>query len=222
MRQYRIPSRSAFTPAEQRLIARLRTPLDVQRWLNRLPYNTERRGETLRGFREVARRRIAHCLEAVLFAACVLEQHGYPPLVMSFESSDYLDHVLFIYRSRGRWGSIARSRDPGLHGRKAAFRSPRALALSYFDPYIDYTGSITGYVVIDLRALGSFDWRFSRRNVWTVERFLIKAKHKKIKGSRARIRRFRERYVAYVKQHGKKPLFYSGREKWTEIPQEFL
>ena len=219
---YRIPPRSVFTPAERRLIARLRTPLDVQRWLNRLPYNTEKRGETLRGFREVARRRTAHCLEAVLFAACVLEQHGYPPLMLSFESSDYLDHVLFVYRHRGRWGTVARSRDPGLHGRKAAFRTPRALAMSYFDPYIDWTGSITGYAVTDLRDLGSFDWRFSRRNVWTVERFLIKAKHKKIKGSRTRIKRFRERYREYVKKHGKKPLFYSGREKWTALPREFL
>lgn len=204
------------------MIARLRTPLDVQHWLNRLPYNRELRGETLRGFREVVRRRTAHCLEAVLFAACVLEQHGHPPLMLSFESSDYLDHVLFVYRRRGRWGTVARSRDPGLHGRKAAFRSPHALTMSYFDPYIDWTGSITGYAVTDLRDLGSFDWRFSRRNVWAVERFLIKAKHKKIKGGRARIKRFRKRYDEYVNRTGKKPLFYAGRERWTEIPREFL
>src|SRR6266581_2436423 len=66
-----------------------------------------------------------------LFAAVVLEQHGYPPLVLSFESIDELDHVIFVYRKKGRWGSIARSRDPGLHGRKPLFATPRALALSY-------------------------------------------------------------------------------------------
>ena len=65
----------------------------------------------------------AHCLEAALAAAVILEQHGYPPLVLSFESIDELDHVLFVYRQRGRWGSIARSRDPGLHGRKPVFRT---------------------------------------------------------------------------------------------------
>ena len=222
MTAYRIPLRFAFTPAERRLIARLTTPLDVQRFLNRLPYNVERGGETLRGFRQVARRRTAHCLEAVLFAACVLEQHGYPSLVMSLESADYLDHVIFVYRRRGRWGSVARSRDPGLHGRKAVFRSPRALALSYFDPYVDYTGSLTGYAVIDLRALDSLDWRFSRRNVWALERFLIKTRHKRVTGSRARVKRFRERYRAYREKYRKKPLFYSGRERWTEIPKEFL
>ena len=218
----RVPPVSAFTPAERRLIARLKTPRDVQHWLNRLPYNQERGGETLRGFRQVARRRTAHCLEAVLFAACVLEQHGDPPLVMSLESADYLDHVIFVYRRRGRWGSVARSRDPGLHGRKPVFRSPRALALSYFDPYIDYTGSVTGYAVVDLRALGAVDWRFSRRNVWALERFLIKIRHNRIKSSRARVRRWRQRYRAYREKYGKKPLFYSGRERWTEIPKEFL
>jgi hypothetical protein len=126
-----------FTPTERRLIRRLRSPMDVQRFINRLPYNTEPKGDTLRGFRGVAKKGTAHCLEAALFAACVMEQHGYPPLLMGLESVDLLDHVIFVYKHRGRWGSVARSRDPGLHGRKPVFRSPRALAESYYDPYID-------------------------------------------------------------------------------------
>ena len=132
-----------FTSAERRLIARLRTPIAVQRWLNALPYNNERGGETLRSFRGVVRTGTAHCYEAALAAAVVLEQHGYPPLVLSFESIDLLDHVIFVYRHATGWGSVARSRDPGLHGRKPVFRTPRALALSYVDTYIDLTGRIT-------------------------------------------------------------------------------
>jgi len=158
------PPLAVFTPAERRLIRRLRTPTLVQRFLNRLPYNTEPDRETLRSLRQVVRHRSSHCLEAALTAACVLEQHGFPPLVMSLKSLDYLDHVIFVYRKRGRWGSVARSRDPGLHGRKPVFRSVRALAMSYFDPYIDFTGCLTGYAVFDLRRLGGYDWRFARRN----------------------------------------------------------
>src|SRR5262249_18582766 len=111
---------SGLTSAERSLVRRLRTPAAVQRWLNRLPYNTEPPPgrATLRSFRGVVRHRTAHCLEAALAAAVILEQHGYPPLVLSFESIDHLDHVLFVYQHRGRWGSVARSRDPGLHGRK--------------------------------------------------------------------------------------------------------
>ena len=128
----------------------------MQRYLNGLPYNTEPPpgGETLRSFRGVVRPGTAHCLEAALAAAVILEQHGYPPLVLSFESIDKLDHVLFVYRENGRWGSVARSRDPGLHGRKPVFRTARALATSYFEPYVDFTGRITGYAVVDLRHAG--------------------------------------------------------------------
>src|SRR5919108_5697763 len=151
------PPISAFTPAERRIIRRLRSPRAVQRYLNALPYNTEPPPgrATLRSFRGVVRYGTVHCLEAALAAAVILEQHGYPPLVLSFESIDELDHVLFVYQHRGRWGSVARSRDPGLHGRKPLFASPRSLALSYFDGYIDFTGRIKAYAVVDLRVLGT-------------------------------------------------------------------
>ncbi len=216
------PGPDRFTPAERRLIKRLRTPIAVQRFLNRMPYNTERSGDTLRGFRQVVRRGTAHCLEAALTAACIMEQHGYPPLLLGLESVDGLDHVIFVYRHRGKWGSVARSRDPGLHGRKAVFRSPRALAESYFDPYIDYTGCVTGYAVTHMRVMGNYDWRFSPRNVWAVENMLLKVPAHKIKRSRKRVKRERGRYRAYVAEHKKKPLYYRGRDKWTEIPKDFL
>jgi len=218
------PARSAFTPAERRLIDRLRTPRAVQAFLNALPYNTEPPPDpaTLRSFRGVARRRTANCLEAAISAAVVLEQHGYPPTVMSLESIDGLDHVIFVYRQRGKWGSVARSRDPGLHGRKPVFRSPRALAESYFDPYIDYTGCVTGYAVTHMRTMGSYDWRFSRRNVWAVEHMLLKVRSRKISRSRTRVKRERQKYRDYLAKHKKKPLYYRGREKWTEIPKHFL
>lgn len=216
------PPREAFTPAERRLLARLRSPRDVQRWLNALPYNTEPPPgrATLRSFRGVVRRRTAHCLEAALAAAVALEQHGYPPLVLSFESIDRLDHVLFVYRARSGWGSVARSRDPGLHGRRPVFPTARALALSYVDPYVDYSGRVTGYAVVDLRALGTYDWRLSDRNVWKAERLLLDWRHRPIRTSDARIDRLRRWYREYRERHGCKPaLEYRGSESWTELPE---
>lgn len=214
----------AFSAAERRLIGRLRTPADVQRYLNALPYNTEPHGRaTLRSFRGVVRHRCAHCLEAALFAAVVLEQHGYAPLVLSFESVDELDHVLFLYRHRGRWGSIARSRDPGLHGRKPVFATPKALALSYFDPYVDATGMVTGYAVVDVaREMGAYDWRTADTNIWKVERMLLAYPHRPIRASRARVRRLRARFRAFKAQNPQsKPMYFEGRENWTELPAEF-
>lgn len=213
-----------FTAAEWALIEQLDTPSTVQRWLNRLPYNTEPRGETLRSFRPVARLKTAHCLEAALFAAVVLEQHGYPPLVMSLESKDWLDHVIFVYRHDSGWGSVARSRDPGLHGRKPVFASLRALAKSYYDPYVDYTGRVRGYGVANLRtALPDYDWRLTTTHAWPVEQLLIDWPHRKFKTSDRRYRWLLRRYKAYrAAHHDRKPLYYRGRESWEPLPQEFL
>ena len=217
--------RLPFTAAERRVIARLRTPAAVQHFLNRLPYNNEPApgGATLRSFRGVVRTGTAHCMEAALAAAVILEQHGYPPLILSFESIDELDHVLFVYQHRGRWGSVARSRDPGLHGRKPVFRRPRDLALSYVDPYIDYSGRITGYTVVNIAdLLGDYDWRLSDKNVWKAERVLLDAPHRSIKSSDTRIDRLRRKYVAFRRAHqDKKPLYYKERHTWSEIPEKF-
>jgi hypothetical protein len=211
-----------LTPRERRLIDQLRTPLAVQRWLNALPYNNEKGGETLRTFRGVVRTGTAHCLEAALSAAVILEQHRYPPLVLSFESIDLLDHVIFVYRTATGWGSVARSRDPGLHGRKPVFATPRALALSYFDEYIDLTGRIKAYAVVDLRVLGKYEWRLADGNVWKVERLLLDWPHRRITSSNARVNRLRRRYRAFLKANGYKPWkFYERRDRWTGLPPEF-
>ena len=206
------------------MIARLNTPSKVQRWLNALPYNTEQHGETQHSFRPVVRLKKAHCMEAALFAAVVLELHGYPPLVMSLASKDWLDHVIFVYRHNSGWGSEARSRDPGLHGRKPRFRSLRALAMSYYDSYVDHTGRLRGFGVADLRrTMGNYDWRFADTNVWKVEQMLIDLPHKKIKSSDARFRRLLRRYKAYRRTHDdRKPVYYRGQENWEPLPREFL
>jgi hypothetical protein len=218
------PPLAAFTAAERRIIRRLRTPARVQRFLNALPYNTEPPPERakLRSFRGVVHHRTANCLEAALAAAVILEQPGSPPLVLSFESIDHLDHVIFAYQRAGRWGSIGRSRDPGLHGRKPVFRTARDLALSYVEGYVDFTGRVTGYAVVDLRVLGRYDWRLSEQNVWKVERVLLDHPHQPIRSSDARIDRLRARYREFRQEFpGRKPLYYPGRRYWTALPKEF-
>ena len=216
------PPSLALTRAERQVIDRLRTPLAVQHWLNALPYNTEKGGETLRSFRGVIRTGTAHCLEAALSAAAIMEQHGYPPLVLSFESIDLLDHVIFVYRTSTGWGSVARSRDPGLHGRKPLFATPRALALSYVESYVDFTGGIKAYAVVDLRVMGDYDWRLSAKNVWKVEQMLLDWPHRRLIPSREKIAAMRRRYRRFREANGFKPWkYYKGRERWTPLPPEF-
>jgi len=209
------PGREAFRPAEWAIIRRCRTPKQVQEFLRRLPYNWEKHGETLRTFRSVVRHGSAHCLEGALSAATILEQQGYPPLLLDLESQDQLDHVLFLFKKRGRWGTVARSRDAGLHGRKPVFRTLRQLVMSYVDPYVDGSGRITGYGVADLRTLVKSDWRLSTKNVWEVERALIKMPHRKIQTSNRRYQTMLRQYLAFRKKHPSKPAkFYSNRPLW--------
>ena len=101
--------------------------------------------------------------------------------------------------------------------------TPRALASSYVDTYVDYTGRVKGYAVADLRELGNYDWRFSRRSVWKAERFLLEYPHQRVTPSRERTQVLRARYKAFRAAHGNlKPVDYERRDRWTPIPREFM
>lgn len=209
------PSRSEFTAEEWKLIQTHRTPTEVQRYLRTIPYNRELNGSTCLSFRRVLRDNRAHCLEGALVAAAILEQHAYPPTLVSIESQDKLDHVLVLFQRNGLWGSVARSRDIGLHGRKPVFRTVRDLVMSYFEMYIDETGRLTGYGVASLYELGNYDWRFSLRNVWKVERHLQEIPHIAIKTSDARYQKCLRRYREFHKDHpDSSPDYFSNRRFW--------
>jgi len=209
------PNKSYFTTREWQLVQKLRTPALVQRYLTQLPYNWEREGGTLRSFREVVKRNEVHCLEAAVAAAVIMEQHGFPPLLLDLESQDLLDHVLFVFQVKGRWGSIARSRDIGLHGRRPVFRSLRDLVWSYFDPYVDFTGRIKGYGVTSLYELGRYDWRFSPRKMSKIEDHLREMPHRRLLSSDRRYQALLERYHRYKKRYpDRSPSYYSSRSQW--------
>jgi hypothetical protein len=209
------PSIDAFNAKERRLIEELQTPQLVQRWLSLMPYNWEKNGGTLRSFREVVRRNEVHCLEAAVAAAVILEQHGYPPLLLDIESVDLLDHVLFVFQKNRLWGSIARSRDIGLHGRKPVFRSLRQLVWSYFDPYIDLSGRIKGYGLTNLYNLGNYDWRFNSKNMRKIEDHLRTLPHKKLRSSDRRYEYWHKRYQKYKSRFpNRSPTYYENRKEW--------
>lgn len=212
--------RLPFTPRERALVARLDTPEKVQHWLSAMPYNWERQGETARTFRGVVRAGTAHCLEAALSAACILEQRGFPPLLMDIESVDLLDHVLFVFRRRGKWGAVGRSRCHGLHGRKPVFRSLRALARSYSAPFIDTTGRVKGYGVLDLRDLPTGQWRLAKGDVFHIERALTDNRHHRLPTPAREYHKWKTRYDAWWRAHGRPahdwPVFadYPYRSTW--------
>jgi hypothetical protein len=157
----------------------------------------------------------AHCLEAAVGAAVILEQHGYPPLLLDIESQDLLDHVIFVFQQDGLWGSIARSRDIGLHGRKPLFRTLRDLTWSYFDPYVDMSGRIKGYGLTNLYDLENYDWRFSPRNMTKIENHLRELPHRSLHSSDKRYENLHARYERYKKRYpDRSPAYYDNRHQW--------
>lgn len=152
------------------------SPLLVQKYISSLEYNSK---ETLKSAKKVLEEQTAHCLEATHLAAALLEFEGYPPLALSMESEDNIGHVVYIYRQNHLWGSIGRSREPGLQGRLPVFGSLYTLLQSYINPYIDDTGCITGYAFLNLDDSGS-DWRHAEKNVWKSEKYILGLPHKRI------------------------------------------
>ena len=216
--------RERSSPRERRLIARLRTPLAVQRYLNRLPYNQEPHGRaTLRSFRGVVRHGCAHCLEAALFAAVVLEQHGYPPLVLSFESIDELDHVIFVYRQRGTLGigrALARSRParPPAGVRDAA-RARAQLRRSVCRLHRPRHGLRRRRLA---RSWATTTGGWPTTNVWKVERMLLDYPHRPI-AIVGRARQAAARTVPRLPRGARWPQadLLRGRERWTPLPTNF-
>ena len=95
--------------------------------------------------------------------------------------------------------------------------------MSYFEPYVDFTGCIHAFAVVDVRKeMGTYDWRFSERNLWKVEQMLIDYPHNPLPWSKARAGRWRRWYKAFTAKYpGRKPVLYPGRHCWTPLPPEF-
>ena len=209
------PDKRRFTAAEWKVVQRLNTPAKVQRFFSSMTYNRETNGGTMRSFRELIKKKEAHCLEAAVAAAVILEQHGYPPLLLDLESEDLLDHVIFVFRENGRWGSVARSRDIGLHGRKPVYRSVRDLAWSYFDTFVDFSGRLRGYALTSLYDLGDYDWRFSPRRMLKIEDHLRALPHKRMNSSERRYQKLFKKYGEYKKRNpDRSPSYYDTRPNW--------
>lgn len=181
----------------EQLARTIKTPRQMQKFIRSMKYN---KADTLSSAVESLKRGSCHCYEACFLIAAVLEKKGYPPLVMSLESKDGLDHVVYLFKENGRWGSIAQSRDEGLFGRAPVYTSHKALARSYFDPYIDKTGRLTSYQVAHLDDTES-PWRNSKRNVWKAENYLLEIQHHRIGMPDTRYKRIFE----YVKKNGAIP-----------------
>ncbi|HTW96918.1 MAG TPA: hypothetical protein VMD74_04655, partial [Candidatus Methylomirabilis sp.] len=122
---------------ELKILKKLNTPVKIQDFLDSLPRNCEKNGDTVLSPRRVLREKKMHCIEGALLAATALWLHGRSPLVMDFQATDDDDdHVIALYKINGYWGAISKTNHVGLRWRDPVYRTPRELALSYFHEYL--------------------------------------------------------------------------------------
>lgn len=182
---------SGFTTKEKLILRKLNTPAKVQDFLNGLPFNFEKHGETLKSPLFSIRRKTAHCFEGALLGAYILSLHGFTPYVMHLKTTkgDY-DHVVALFKVRGLWGALSKTNHAVLRYREPIYKSTRELALSYFHEYFLDNGKKTlrqYSALLDLNAFGKparphesgagGNWVTAEENLWFIDKKLDKIKH---------------------------------------------
>ncbi len=165
------PAPATWTAAEARLLARLRTPLHIQQFLNGLPYDADYRA---RSPRRLMRERKAACFDGAMFAAAALRELGHRPRLVDLRAWNDDDHVLAVYTVDGLWGAVAKSNTTVLRSREPVYRSLRELVMSYFEVYFNTVGQKTlrSYSrPLDLSTLDRRGWLVAEEDLdWVADR----------------------------------------------------
>ena len=166
------------------MLPRLSSPAKIQGFLNKLPFNFEKLGDTCYSPRMVLRNRTAHCMEGAIFAAAALKLQGHPPLVVDLRATKKdFDHVVAVFKVNGAWGAISKTNHAVLRYREPIYRDIRELIMSYFHEYFLDSGRKTLREYSDPFDLSKFDkrgWQTSEKNLFYIPEALDRSRHHKI------------------------------------------
>lgn len=174
---------SGLTSAEYAALAKLSSPAKIQDFIDAIPFNFEKQGDTHLSPRRVLEEKRAHCIEGALLAATALWIAGEPPIIMNLSAllgkGDF-DHVIALYKRRGYWGALSKTNHAVLRFRDPVYRTPRELALSYFNEwFLLKTGEKTLECYskpLDMRGFGT-EWITAKKDLWEVADALAERKH---------------------------------------------
>ncbi len=110
-------------PAEARRdIEQLKSPYDVQEFLQNMAYKAEVRN---RSPLNVMLDKQCHCLDGGFLGALLLWKLGFKPLVIDIVPDPGMDddHVLALYQIDGRWGAVAKTNYINLGFREAVHKT---------------------------------------------------------------------------------------------------
>lgn len=120
---------------ELKILKKLSTPIKIQDFLDTMPVNWEKKGETYMSPRRSLKAKKMHCFEGAVVAALALWLHGEKPLIMDFQNNGDEDHVIALYKRNGYWGAISKTNHSTLRYRDPVYKTLRELAASYFHEY---------------------------------------------------------------------------------------
>jgi hypothetical protein len=156
----------------------LKSPANIQDYLDGLPYIAEERDRSALG---VMTDRQSHCLDGGFFAALALRRIGFRPLVVDLVPAPGRDddHVLAVFQMDGLWGAVAKSNFTGLGFREPVYRGLRELVMSYFEDYYNFQKERTlrGYTrPLDLTRFDASGWMWDETGVKVLARKLYSLK----------------------------------------------
>jgi hypothetical protein len=168
---------AAWTDEELEALAALRTPSEIQAFLDSIPYSDD---PFYRCPLRVWRERRAHCFDGATFAAAALARLGHEPLLVDMRAVRDDDHVIAIFRQNGHFGALAKSNFAGLRFREPIHRSLRELAMSYFEDYYNVAREKTlrAYSApVSLRRFDREEWEIRDEVMARIAARLDRARH---------------------------------------------
>ncbi len=127
-------------------IKKLNTPRKVQDFLDKVPFNFEKKGETYWPPKKAIEMGRMHCFEGAVFACLSLQKHHIENYLVDLKVKNLKkdsDHTLCIFRINKYWGAISKTNHSVLRWRDPIYKSVRELALSYFHEYFLDSGEKT-------------------------------------------------------------------------------
>jgi len=121
-----------------KMLKNLNTPDRIQDYLDQLPFNFEKNGETYFSPLKVLENKRAHCFEGACFAVAAMQANNKKAFLLDLKVKDLnkdSDHVLAVYKQAGCWGAISKTNHAALRWRDPIYLSIRELATSYFHEY---------------------------------------------------------------------------------------
>lgn len=174
----------SFSKRELDLFKKLDTPLKIQEFLDKIPFNFELDGkDTIKSPIRVLRENNAHCIEGAILGAHILSLHKYKPYLLHLKTTkDDQDHVVTIFKINKHFGALSKTNHAVLGYRDPVYKSVRELVMSYFHEYFLFNGEKTLREYSEPLDLTVFDneWPTADIDLWGIDQELDNTKHYKL------------------------------------------